>query len=418
MNEKNLNVFDLNNDRCLVCNALSKGVHNKCRSCRACAAFYKRAVVFNASYKCKKGNYQCIIDYSKKILCKACRFRKCKDIGMVLKRSVSGIDKSEDEMSVEGYKTKAKNRNENNNLNLLTNLDISLSINSFSKNIPVNLNDIVYQIKKIFNQNSFFNENILLVNSTCLKNTTKAINKFCNSLKMNSYNMMPEPNMEELQRNILFWKKFIILTAEMLIEIPEFSTLHYQNKIQIFRHFWPFWFVLFRVWRAIEVFGPNMEFPCAYLDDNGFVKLIAFNDTNSNLSHDDIEKVAKHLNPLITYLADYIYTPLKSVNPSIDEIAYLAIQNLFITKSMEKFSTTFYERNKILLATSSNELHDYYITTKKNDNYVQRVTNLMKVFFSISRFIEQANEYSIIGKILEIYQCNIFKSEIAPSIVV
>ncbi|CEF69636.1 Nuclear hormone receptor, ligand-binding, core domain and Zinc finger, nuclear hormone receptor-type domain and Nuclear hormone receptor, ligand-binding domain and Zinc finger, NHR/GATA-type domain-containing protein [Strongyloides ratti] len=402
MNVENLEIVGLNNDRCLVCNAFSKGVHNKCRSCRACAAFYKRAVVLNASYKCKKGNFQCIIDHSKKILCKACRFQKCKNIGMVLKRSVNNNDKSEDELCIDSSKIKSNNKNDDKTFNLLTNLTISSSINSLSKDMSVNLNDIIYQIKKIFNKNSFCNDNQLLIHDTCLQNTIKAI----------------EPNMEEIQRNILFWKKFIILTSEMLIEIPEFSILSYQNKMQLFRHFWPFWFILFRVWRAIEVFGPNMEFPCAYLDDNGFVKLIPFNDTNPNLSHEDIEKVAKHINPLITYLADYIYTPLKSVNPSIVEIAYLAIQNLFTNKDTKNFSTTFYERNKVLLGTSCNELHEYYIKTKKNDNYVQRITNLMKVFFSIYRFIEQANEFSIIGKILEMYQCNVFKSEISPSVVI
>uniref|UniRef100_A0A0N5BE67 NR LBD domain-containing protein n=1 Tax=Strongyloides papillosus TaxID=174720 RepID=A0A0N5BE67_STREA len=393
MNGENPTSTVLDKDRCLVCNAFSKGVHNKCRSCRACAG--------------------------KKVLCKACRFEKCKSIGMALKRSTYNYIKSEDEGNIDIDKKISIDKKDNKAINLLTNLNILPSINIFPNNISVDLDDIIHRIKEIFDKEEVYSDDKdLLKQKTCFQNMKNAIEKFSNLLKMNSYDIMPEPNIKEIERNILFWRRYIILTAEMLQEIPEFSSLPYQNKIQVFRHFWPFWYILFRVWRAVEVFGPHVDFPCVYLDDNGFVKLLPFNDTSPNISHDGIINVAEHMNPLITYLVDYIFTPLKTVNPSIFEIAYLAIQNLFTDKETSNFPEIFHERNKLLLNTSCNELHEYYINTKKDGNYVQRITNLMKVFFSISRLIEQSNEFSIIGEILEHYQCNIFKSEIAPSVVI
>uniref|UniRef100_A0A0N4Z4U4 Nuclear receptor domain-containing protein n=1 Tax=Parastrongyloides trichosuri TaxID=131310 RepID=A0A0N4Z4U4_PARTI len=406
-------LHSLNDDRCLVCNAISKGVHNKCRSCRACAAFYKRAAAVSASYRCKNGNFQCDIDHSKSPMCKACRFIKCKKIGMVIKRTVTQLESSEVEINFQKNKFIDKSI-KCRSLDLTKTINIPLNINFESSKSFIKLDDIVSQIKEIFRRRETLEFAAIFTNKTSLQHTMTAIANFSNSLKMNSYDIMPEPNIEEIQRNMLFWKKYIILTAEMLMEIPEFVFLSEYHKLYLFRYFWPFWFVLFRVWRAIEVFGPNMNFPCAYLDENGFIKLISFNETNPNISHDEIKKLAEQYNPLVTYLVEYIHTPLKALNPSIFEITYLAMQNLWTYKSIENCPEIFNERNKLLLIASSNEIHHYYIQTKKCGDYAYRITTLMKIFFSISRLIDQVHEHSLVGKIFELYHCDIFKSEIAP----
>uniref|UniRef100_A0A914YWQ6 Nuclear receptor domain-containing protein n=1 Tax=Panagrolaimus superbus TaxID=310955 RepID=A0A914YWQ6_9BILA len=53
-------------------------------SCRACSAFYKRAIQSKKRYRCQKGDGKC--DLTKKSkgkpICRYCRFKRCSTIGM------------------------------------------------------------------------------------------------------------------------------------------------------------------------------------------------------------------------------------------------------------------------------------------------------------------------------------------------
>uniref|UniRef100_A0A914C5F8 Uncharacterized protein n=1 Tax=Acrobeloides nanus TaxID=290746 RepID=A0A914C5F8_9BILA len=67
--------------QCKICEAHATGFHFDGQSCSACAAFFRRTVSLNRTYKCP-GNNDCLVRYNERQLCRACRFTKCLNIGM------------------------------------------------------------------------------------------------------------------------------------------------------------------------------------------------------------------------------------------------------------------------------------------------------------------------------------------------
>ncbi|TKR82358.1 hypothetical protein L596_016096 [Steinernema carpocapsae] len=66
---------------CVVCGDQADGNHYGVLSCRGCNAFFRRAVTFHQEFNCRRdGN--CPINKNARCACRACRFKKCKVMGM------------------------------------------------------------------------------------------------------------------------------------------------------------------------------------------------------------------------------------------------------------------------------------------------------------------------------------------------
>uniref|UniRef100_A0A1I7YY10 Nuclear receptor domain-containing protein n=1 Tax=Steinernema glaseri TaxID=37863 RepID=A0A1I7YY10_9BILA len=70
---------------CLVCSESSDGLHFGIYACRACAAFFRRSVLQQRKYVCRRdGN--CPIGNDARNMCRSCRFKKCIKLGMSTKK--------------------------------------------------------------------------------------------------------------------------------------------------------------------------------------------------------------------------------------------------------------------------------------------------------------------------------------------
>lgn len=66
---------------CIVCGDVATGNHYSIPSCNGCKTFFRRAIVNNRNFTCMgKGN--CIIDKGVRCACRACRLKKCLQMGM------------------------------------------------------------------------------------------------------------------------------------------------------------------------------------------------------------------------------------------------------------------------------------------------------------------------------------------------
>lgn len=68
---------------CKVCRDHSSGKHYGIYACDGCAGFFKRSIRRNRQYVCKaKTDGYCTIDKTHRNQCRACRLKKCFDVGM------------------------------------------------------------------------------------------------------------------------------------------------------------------------------------------------------------------------------------------------------------------------------------------------------------------------------------------------
>ncbi|CAD5218542.1 unnamed protein product [Bursaphelenchus okinawaensis] len=78
---------------CEVCKAPSTEKHFGVRTCRPCAAFFRRSCIQERKYTCNL-NGNCNVNQSVRILCPACRFQRCKDVGMLQDKIRTNFDKT------------------------------------------------------------------------------------------------------------------------------------------------------------------------------------------------------------------------------------------------------------------------------------------------------------------------------------
>uniref|UniRef100_A0A1I8A5M9 Nuclear receptor domain-containing protein n=1 Tax=Steinernema glaseri TaxID=37863 RepID=A0A1I8A5M9_9BILA len=74
------------NSGCAICESpLAGTLHFGARSCKACAAFFRRTVSMNMTYKCVSstpGGGPCRINHELRMICRCCRYQKCVEGGM------------------------------------------------------------------------------------------------------------------------------------------------------------------------------------------------------------------------------------------------------------------------------------------------------------------------------------------------
>ncbi|XP_055616762.1 protein tailless [Toxorhynchites rutilus septentrionalis] len=68
---------------CKVCRDHSSGKHYGIYACDGCAGFFKRSIRRSRQYVCKsKSDTPCVVDKTHRNQCRACRLKKCFDVGM------------------------------------------------------------------------------------------------------------------------------------------------------------------------------------------------------------------------------------------------------------------------------------------------------------------------------------------------
>ncbi|KAL4232436.1 hypothetical protein ACF0H5_007129 [Mactra antiquata] len=74
---------------CAVCTGKSSGLHYGCYTCEACKNFFRRFLLRNGGFNCKKNN-NCVIGNRSRGNCSGCRLKKCLSVGMSKEKSKIG----------------------------------------------------------------------------------------------------------------------------------------------------------------------------------------------------------------------------------------------------------------------------------------------------------------------------------------
>ncbi|KAK2153943.1 hypothetical protein LSH36_281g09088 [Paralvinella palmiformis] len=91
---------------CRVCADKATGIHYGVATCEGCKGFYKRSIPKSSSYRCFFGG-SCILSKHNRNRCKACRFKRCLQVGMSTTAVKMGrIPKVDKERALQAFQQK------------------------------------------------------------------------------------------------------------------------------------------------------------------------------------------------------------------------------------------------------------------------------------------------------------------------
>uniref|UniRef100_A0A0N4ZI52 Nuclear receptor n=1 Tax=Parastrongyloides trichosuri TaxID=131310 RepID=A0A0N4ZI52_PARTI len=395
-------------EQCLVCGAFTKSVHCSVNSCRSCSAFFRRSLIGKCVYRCRRGNKHCQVKPNDKYFCKYCRFERCKNVGMAIKGQPNPII----------IKSKNYDKIEFDNLSISSQSDLSPTQKSFNERIHIVQNQLIFDIegtkntvKTIFEQPLYGQSSIDYVQLTCLQKVIQGMEYIKVKLNLRPKDQMITQVDVQFKQYISFLEKCLILSAELLMHIPEFVTLPIDEKFQIFKLFNSICNTLFRVYYSLEIF-PNEDKTILIVDECTVHSLDAFRISDPEITSEMSVKLTSLIKPLTIFLDTYIYQPMKVLKLENIEIAYILIQSIFSNINFEKSSQSLKATCDKILKVANNELHNYYIYNKNFTNYAYRLSEMTKLIFMLKENCIREKEIALVTKWLNIFDLSVLDDNI------
>ncbi|CEF69626.1 Nuclear hormone receptor, ligand-binding, core domain and Zinc finger, nuclear hormone receptor-type domain and Nuclear hormone receptor, ligand-binding domain and Zinc finger, NHR/GATA-type domain-containing protein [Strongyloides ratti] len=396
------NVMDKN--VCLVCNIETNSIHNSVNSCRACSAFFRRSIINNKTFRCRRGTNNCVMKPGDKFFCKYCRFKKCKAVGMVLRNDISD--------NFNNYILLPR-MTENKEIESLSSLsDDSIYLRD---DIKIEDNKILFDMKQInsYVNNIFLNINVQTDNNdkylTCLQRVMKGLNNLNNNLNYNHPEKVIFTRHVELKRFIKAWQKFISYSPNLLMTLDEFVNLTLKDKWIIFKNFWRHAYVLITGIYITKINNPCSE--ALILNDDTYVaKLNEVEFINQEIDDKKIKETFYLMKPTLLLLHNFIHKPLKDEKYDEIEIAYLIVQMIFDKLTLHETANDCQKIGDEMLKVINDEIHNYYVYNRKMYNYAYRITEMTKLLLFIREFTNRQKEINFISKWMDLIDLSFMDS--------
>uniref|UniRef100_A0A7E5A0V2 Nuclear receptor domain-containing protein n=1 Tax=Panagrellus redivivus TaxID=6233 RepID=A0A7E5A0V2_PANRE len=387
-------------DICLVCGSLAKGLHFQVNSCRACAAFYRRSVKSKLVYRCQRGTGRCdlSIRIKGKPMCRYCRMKKCADIGMRIDadmghESTSSPPESEtvaDEVPEE-YVLKGG------------------VVQVEGKRIIYDVKPLIHLIKEAVIKNNVQPiKGLSGVTLSPLQRMVHEVSKFIAQRTPKACDVQVVSEMRA-ESCIHFQEQYLLKLAHLVTSCEYFVRLEDDQKFPLFRHFWGSFQQIERAYQTLTAFGYETNDFRMIIGDK---QAIDMDNTKFILGEADSDEIKKLFTPLRHRVFGCLMNPLRSLKPSIFEIAYMAINFLWTCFELNniKLSTTVIAEE--VLERSANELHNYYVYEMKLPNYAARHAVLMRLISVIESIIRSKKDVMILMRLFNILEDDFFDSEL------
>uniref|UniRef100_A0AC35TPS5 Nuclear receptor domain-containing protein n=1 Tax=Rhabditophanes sp. KR3021 TaxID=114890 RepID=A0AC35TPS5_9BILA len=386
---------------------------NKCLTCFS--SFFRRSVNSNAVYKCRRGTKNCQIKTEEKLICRYCRYEKCKQAGMVLKKVINPKSDSERRLpKEEPHSTTSSSNTPNTPPTFSGHIEPTFSVQN--NTIIYDLKLTIAQIKEIFARPMYGSTHSNGIQLTCLQKTLQSLRFFDEQM---SYTRNEKDititQKFEFKKWLGHWEKYLIAAAQMLMHIPQFVELYPDERFSLFKHFWPIFFVLIRVQNSLLIFGfnnPDFALLSGETTAHRLEPMILIDD---NISSEVSSKLADLFKPSFSFLIEFVLFPMKSLVLDQTEMAYIILQILFTRKSLCGMRDNLTEYHERILRMACNELHAYYSTNSQKDNYVFRLVEMTKLTAAVREHNTREKDLMLLARVFKVFDCTIFDSELSAT---
>lgn len=388
-----------NSEFCKICNLSAHGLHFGVVTCRACAAFFRRTVVESSQdkYYCRREENECVIKRGARYNCKACRFKKCIELGMT---SVNIKWHRDSFYSKRNRSKKMIPHEEAERFKGITKPDGKAKT-------TVDVSETKQRICKILNSNP--SKSLESRNFNRLEMTECALHRWREK-------QLPESEMEHLIE-LPITKLFKILTKQMLTMAEwlsyslDFQKLEAEQKYQFFKLTWNIWRKFERYQMSLEMFGDKVVTEKKFAVDNQNFVTSATKLRFFEISDESDECLNRCFFDAWREMFLQITKPLQYLKPTTIEVAFMLSEICWqiAGKSMQGDILELSERVRDELA---NNLHDHYKSYSTQTNYAGRLIGLTKIVNSMIKFHTELKDRMAIVRIFDVFRVDLSEPDL------
>ncbi|CAI5452589.1 unnamed protein product [Caenorhabditis angaria] len=383
---------------CQICWQPAHGNHFGVFSCRACAAFFRRAIIGGLiRLPCRRGDGKCQASMDGRFACKKCRIDRCLQAGMNPHKLQHGRDLISSTENI--TKRKMITSKIPDSMEVFVGRPSFLLFCEPESSSPlkkiINVNHLIEHAFEIFTKNNTIN--VLKMNS---------LQKLSYGLEQSRKPKLEKPIILQKigkEETLFFWEKEFLLVANWLTFCDEFQELPTNLKIEFLKSIWMIWIRLEKFATSIE----NRKNPenkntqiCQMTND---IEIDIFNVELDItwFTHYTMDQLAYFIDPAEHFFVESLIQPLMEFRPSIQEITYMLCLISFRHASkkqngLEKF------REKIM-ENLANDLHKYYVEDLQISNYAGRMAKMLRICREFEKDLNQRIEKSEIAKLFDIF---------------
>ncbi|EGT51331.1 hypothetical protein CAEBREN_13569 [Caenorhabditis brenneri] len=366
---------------CKVCLKIGHGLHFGIETCRACAAFFRRTVVLNCKYKCRKLVGKCEFQADDdKSMCKFCRFKKCLDLGMTTENvRTDHVPKDLPSTSSENKIVQLRSKSSGNPKEIDP---VAYNITHPKTRGPAVLLDVNAIIKK----SRAILETYFLPDEDCLSSLNPLQRMVYSLQKIRSKQSWNPEFIGKINFLEIFygWELQMRDTATWLMHSNEFRNLPDHERVAIFKIVWAVWRRFERFTMTAEVFGQKCYDDKILLQSTQHaIRLESYSVDYSTVSEHGFERFNSIFGGKMIQYYDIIVKPFLELKLSETEVTYILCQIIWNHAGRRLQGQTQAAGEKFLEEISNN-LHGYYEERNlenpaESQNYASRLGKMMQI---------------------------------------
>ncbi|PIC27714.1 hypothetical protein B9Z55_019886 [Caenorhabditis nigoni] len=402
---------------CLVCKKTSNGMHFGALTCRACAAFFRRATVLKLQYKCKQGNSQCNIDGRGRYVCRQCRLKKCKAIGMNEEKvqldydptySFRGLmeDSGSDECSTP---TGSPAQSEYSPTNLSRKSSVESPgvdpnfLFTFSPKVPdkpnmvIDFSGLVKKIETCFSIKTMKDESELEAMTAALKSFRQG-QKPQNELSVLE-KVDVTSTVEWLNERIYKYSCWFA-SSKSLMSLPM------DQKMQVFRSSWNVVRTFERLEQSVKIFEEDvMKFGSMVVTDDFAMQWDKTYVDLASITELTNQYFNKLFEPFMHRYIEEVARPLLDLKPTTEEVVFCMVHLIGLEDADLAPETQ--EACEQMRAEIADQMHTYYTNQTDIKMYSHRLLILMKLVKSMKRISREKSKIKELIWLFDIYHADI-----------
>uniref|UniRef100_A0A914QSM1 Uncharacterized protein n=1 Tax=Panagrolaimus davidi TaxID=227884 RepID=A0A914QSM1_9BILA len=396
-------------ESCLVCGALTRGMHFQVATCRACAAFFRRSVKDKKVYRCRRGARSC--DLTKppngKPICRFCRLQKCYAVGMRIEGSRDEIPSTSTSSNPSSASVSASGSADSPE-----EFPVYAQVTHGNRLMNRDIDKLIENIKDILRSNNsqanYYVPNG--VHTTPFQQIQYAVAKLREEVCPSE--PLPIADSYDKMAYYPFQEQYSLKVAKLMMSCEPFVKLPFEDKYKLFKHGWVLIYELERMFSSVEMFGNDVTSKRLLVTKDIAIDVDQTGVYATGMNPAKFEELVKFCFPVKQRMFEILLNPMKQLQITQFELSYMIGLIIFSVTEVRGLAPETKEIGEQVLDSFSSELHNFYIYEFHLPNYAARHAKLVRLISCALQHVHEMKDYMIMAKIFDLFICDLYESEL------